>query len=899
MNDQLKPLLARLHPVCRKALDEAGELCLEHQHYSLEIEHWLLTLMSQPGGDVALMLDACSLSPVHLQRQLQQAVQRFQAGSQRPPTLSPHILTLLREAWLHSSLLFETPYIRSAALLMVVLTHETLRILLLQHAEELARFPLERIHSHWSVWLKNSKENQSEVETQADLQQAQAALRQYTLDLCAAAQRGELDRFSGRDSEIRQIIDILSRRRQNNPLLVGEAGVGKTAVVEALAALIASGKVPKSLKNVRICSLDLGLLQAGAGVKGEFENRVKSVIYAVNAAPTPIILFIDEAHMLVGAGGAAGQGDAANLLKPALARGELRTIAATTWDEYKRYFERDPALTRRFQIVKIEEPDEDSAIRMLRGLLDKLEQHHGVKVLDSALRDAVRWSHRYISARQLPDKAVSVLDTACARVAIAQTHEPEVLSATRARIERLEEEHKRLQQEQHPELEAVDAELAQLFELQGSLEQRLQSERTLVNALRSHEARLQHNVHSGAWLTQTAEKLEIQQEINELREQLHNIQGHYPMLPLAVDSHSIAAVIADWTGIPLDRMLRNEIDTILHMRDKLGQQIIAQQPALQSISRRLQSYWANLTDPGKPIGVFLLAGPSGTGKTETAFALAELLYGGERNLICLNMSDYQEAHTVSMLRGAPPGYVGYGQGGLLTEAVRRTPYTVILLDEIEKAHPDVLSMFLPVFDKGILEDGNGVTVDFKNTLILLTTHIGSEAILRLRSQKPRLPELQAAVRQVLVQKFPASLLNRTLILPYQPLEESALRRIVQIKLDKLAAQLYSQHRVQLFFSDKLVQAMTNYSLNNDSGARSIEQVMGQFLLPGLSLEILQRHAQHQPFYTARLDWQAEQGFIYQFDADAEVDNVPEAAENVSTADHLLRDLGALLAWLER
>lgn len=897
MSEQLKPLLARLHPVCRQALDEAGELCLQRQNYSLEIEHLLLSLITQSGGDVTLILDACSLSPVVLQRQLQHAVQRFQQGSQRPPTLSPHILTLLREAWLHSTLLFEVPYIRSASLLLVLLSHDSLRAMLLEQAEELQRLPVERLRSHWSVWLKNSRENQAEADD-VNMQQAQATLRQYSLDLCAAARQGELDNISGRDNEIRQIIDILSRRRQNNPLLVGEAGVGKTAVVEALAALIASERVPASLQGVSIRSLDLGLLQAGAGVKGEFENRVKAVIHAVNASDKPTILFIDEAHMLIGAGGAAGQGDAANLLKPALARGELRTIAATTWSEYKRYFESDPALTRRFQVVKINEPDEEGAIRMLRGLLGKLEQHHGVKVLDSAVRDAVRWSHRYISARQLPDKAVSVLDTACARVAIAQSHEPEVLIATRNRIERLEEERLRLQEElhfdklsvAHPDLDNVNDELAQLLELQGGLEQRLQNERALVSALRRHEERLKQGFSA----------VDEQEEIADLREQLQELQGQQPMLPLAVDSHSIAAVIADWTGIPLDRMLRNEIDTVLQMRDKLGQQIIAQQAALQSISRRLQSYWANLTDPDKPIGVFLLAGPSGVGKTETAFALAELLYGGERNLICLNMSDYQEAHTVSKLKGAPPGYVGYGQGGLLTEAVRRTPYTVILLDEIEKAHPDVLSMFLPVFDKGILEDANGSVVDFKNTLILLTTSQGSETILRLRKQKIRLPDLQAEVRKELLRKFPASLLNRTMLLPYQALDEAALRKIVHIKLDKLAAQIRSQHRARLFYSKPLIQAMTNYSLNNnESGARSIEHVMGQFLLPGLSLEILQRHAQGEPFYTVRLDWLAEQGFVYQFDDESDVEHLEEEEEQWSVSEYLLKDLGALLAWLER
>ncbi len=676
----------------------------------------------------------------------------------------------------------------------------------------------------------------------------QEALKRFTVDLTEQARSGKLDPIVGRDEEIRQLVDILMRRRQNNPILTGEAGVGKTAVVEGFALRIVAGDVPPALKDVELRSLDVGLLQAGASMKGEFEQRLRQVIEDVQASPKPIILFIDEAHTLVGAGGAAGTGDAANLLKPALARGTLRTVAATTWAEYKKHIEKDPALTRRFQVVQVAEPSEDKALLMMRGVASTMEQHHQVQILDEALEASVKLSHRYIPARQLPDKSVSLLDTACARVAISLHAVPAEVDDSRRRIEALETELQIIAREQAIGVaignRQVNSEnlLAAERERLAELENRWAQEKTLVDELLATRAQLRENV--GLVDSDVGDDSHgLREKLVDLQQRLSALQGESPLILPTVDYQAVASVVADWTGIPVGRMARNELETVLNLDQHLKKRIIGQDHALQMIAKRIQTSRAGLDNPNKPIGVFMLAGTSGVGKTETALALAEAMYGGEQNVITINMSEFQEAHTVSTLKGAPPGYVGYGEGGVLTEAVRRKPYSVVLLDEVEKAHPDVHEIFFQVFDKGVMEDGEGRMIDFKNTLILLTTNAGTELIANVCKNPQAVPEpeeIAKALRQPLLEIFPPALLGRLVTIPYYPLSDEMLKAITRLQLGRIKKRVESTHKVDFDFDDDVIDLIVSRCTETESGGRMIDAILTNSLLPDMSREFLTR-----------------------------------------------------------
>ncbi|OMS58428.1 ClpV1 family T6SS ATPase, partial [Burkholderia pseudomallei] len=678
------------------------------------------------------------------------------------------------------------------------------------------------------------------------------ALDTYTTNLTQRAREGKIDPVIGRDAEIRQAIDILMRRRQNNPIMTGEAGVGKTAVVEGLALRIAADDVPPPLRGVALHVLDMGLLQAGASVKGEFENRLKSVIDEVKKSAHPIILFIDEAHTIIGAGGQAGQNDAANLLKPALARGELRTIAATTWSEYKKYFEKDAALARRFQVVKIEEPSEPLAAAMLRGMAALMERHFNVRVLDDAITEAVRLSHRYISGRQLPDKAISVLDTACAKVALAHSSTPAAIDDAKKRIERIDAEIAALEREAASGA-AHDARLAELREardadLKALAEDaaRYEEERALVTeigALRAELDAARESSADGKPVDVDATRAKLAERVDALRAR----QGNQPMVPLQVDGHVVAEIVASWTGIPLGRMVKDEIETVLNLRDLLGARVIGQDHALGAIAQRVRTATANLEDPNKPRGVFMFVGPSGVGKTETALALADVLYGGERKLITINMSEYQEAHSVSGLKGSPPGYVGYGEGGVLTEAVRRNPYSVVLLDEVEKAHPDVLEMFFQVFDKGAMDDAEGREIDFRNTLIILTSNVGSSAVMQacLNKAPQELPDaetLAETLRPQLYKTFKPAFLGRMKVIPYYPISDDVLAEIIELKLERIRRRIEANHKAAFEWDESLVDAVLARCTEVDSGARNVDHILNGTLLPEIAELVLSRIA---------------------------------------------------------
>ena len=706
----------------------------------------------------------------------------------------------------------------------------------------------------------------------------QEALARFSTDLTEKARRGEIDPIVGRDEEIRQIVDILMRRRQNNPILTGEAGVGKTAVVEGFALRIAAGDVPPALKDVVLRTLDLGLLEAGASMKGEFENRLRQVIDEVQSSPKPIILFIDEAHTLIGAGGSAGQGDAANLLKPALARGTLRTIAATTWAEYKKYFEKDAALTRRFQVIKVEEPSEEKAVLMIRGLSPVLEKHHKVDVLDEALVAAAQLSHRYIPARQLPDKAVSLIDTACARVAISQHATPPEVEDSQRRVSALEVEREILERESAVGIdhESRRAEIAKKLDEENANLKRLdthwQQEKEVIEKILTLRAILRPSANrngaepsaatAAAAEKQTSaaeDKTQLLADLKALEKELATLQGETPLVFPSVDEQAVASVVADWTGIPVGRMVKNEIQAVLDLADNLEKRVIGQRHGLESISRRIQTSRAQLDNPGKPIGVFLLTGPSGVGKTETALALAETLYGGENNLITINMSEFQEAHTVSTLKGAPPGYVGYGEGGVLTEAVRRRPYSVVLLDEVEKAHSDVHEIFFQVFDKGMMEDGEGRMINFKNTIILLTTNVGSDLIMNLCKDpelKPDVDGIAKALRQPMLKVFPAALLGRLTVIPYYPLSDPMLKSIIRLQLGRIKQRIAINHEAAFTYDDTVVDLIATRCTELESGGRMIDAILTQTLLPEISREFLSRMMEGQRVSAVRLDVKA-------------------------------------------
>ena len=869
-------LIKTLNPTCLNALQAAAGLCLSRTNPSVEVEHWLVKLIEAPNTDLTRIFKQFEVDPARLLRDLTQVMDQFRTGNQRTPTLSLRIDQIARTAWVLASIQYQAAKVRSGVLLLALLDDEELGRLARDASRELAKIKTEVLQPNLMKLVAGSPEDEGPAgepgvagpgAKPAGVTQT-PGLDQYTINLTERAKKGEIDPVIGREAEVRQMVDILIRRRQNNPILTGEAGVGKTAVVEGLALRIAQGDVPPVLKNVVLRTLDLGLLQAGAGVKGEFENRLKQVIAEVKGSPVPVILFIDEAHTMIGAGGQAGQGDAANLLKPALARGELRTIAATTWAEYKKYFEKDAALARRFQVVKVEEPDEERAIRMMRGITAILEKHHGVRILDEAVESSVKLSHRYIPARQLPDKSVSLLDTACARVAISQNAIPPAIEDCRRQIDHLQVELGILDREgatgrHHEERMAeVQQALEDAKTRLAALEARWEDERKRVEEIRSQaqaiEARYleEKKAHSGNGqpFAPSAELVALQAELTAKVDALRAIQGESPLMQVSVDSQTIAEVIAGWTGIPVGKMLADEIQTVLRLKSKLEERVIGQSHALEAIAQRIRTSRANLTDPRRPIGVFLLVGPSGVGKTETALSLADTLYGGERNLITINMSEYQEAHTVSSLKGSPPGYVGYGEGGVLTEAVRRRPYSVVLLDEVEKAHPDVLELFFQVFDKGTLEDGEGREIDFKNTVILLTSNVGTDTILKLCKDPDTtpLPEaLAEAIRPDLLEAksergvpiFKQAFLGRLIVVPYYPITDSVMRQIIRLQLGRIAQRMRQNHNARFSYSDELVESISSRCREVESGARNADQILTRTLLPEISQEVLTRMAQ--------------------------------------------------------
>jgi type VI secretion system protein VasG len=896
----LKTLIDKLNPFCRLALEEAAGLCVANTHYNVEIEHLLAKLLELPesqDSDFRRALRQYEIDRAAAAREVGEALSRFDRGNSRTPAFSPQLLLLLREAWSTSSLTLQTPAIRSGAILMTLLDNDVLRGLLHQSAPSLLKIPGDKVIEDARELFRGSGEDGLRTgalprpaprpETNGSAPDAGAApeesttpaLDRYTVDLTALARAGKIDPIRGRDAEIRQVIDILSRRRQNNPILTGEAGVGKTAVVEGLALRIAAEDVPPAHRPISLRLLDLGLLQAGAGVKGEFENRLKSVIDEVKGSPKPVILFIDEAHTMIGAGGTAGQGDAANLLKPALARGELRTIAATTWAEYKKYIEKDPALARRFQVVKVDEPGEPTAIDMLRGLAAHLEQHHGVRILDEAVRDAVALSARYILGRQLPDKAISVLDTACARVAMAQSSTPAAVEELSGEIRRIEDESAMLERElaaghTRPKRwraatpQELAADLSRLKARRAALEERWQRELELAKQILDAQKEIDtqgKEAHGKDEVADPARLRELAGTVERLRNELRSIQGEDPMVPVWVDSHAVASVVSAWTGIPTGRMHTDEIRAVLTLKARLAERVIGQDHALDVIARRIQTSRAQLDDPNKPIGVFLLVGPSGVGKTETALTLSDVLYSGARNMVVVNMSEFQEAHTVSTLKGAPPGYVGYGTGGVLTEAVRRNPYTVILLDEMEKAHPDVAELFYQVFDRGTMEDGEGVAVDFRNTVILLTSNLGTETIARLCRDGAEQPEPQAlteAVRPALLRHFKPALLGRLVVVPYYPLGDRVIREIVELKLARVRQRVRDSHHAELTYGEELVDAIAGRCTEVDSGARNVDHILTQALLPELSGALLERMAAGESFSKVHVGLDDAGGFRY-------------------------------------
>jgi type VI secretion system protein VasG len=858
LNVDLQALVGRLNQHCRSTLEGAVGLTLSRTHYNVEIEHWLSKLVESTDGDIAAILRHFEIDAGRLATDLTKTLDRLKTGNARSPALAPNVVKLVREAWVFASLEYNVAAIRSGHLMAALLGDDSLAAIARDASPLFSRINAETLRLSFAKIVADSSEagGANLASTSAGTASpagapasstANSALEQYTINLTARAREGKIDPVLGRDAETRQIVDILTRRRQNNPILTGEAGVGKTAVVEGFALKIASGDVPPALKDVELLSLDLGLLQAGAGMKGEFENRLKNVIDGVKSSPKPIIMFIDEAHTLIGAGGAAGQNDAANLLKPALARGEMRTIAATTWAEYKKYFERDPALTRRFQVVKVEEPNDEAAIGMMRGLVPTLEQHHGVRILAEAVEDAVRLSRRYIPSRQLPDKAVSLLDTACGRVSIASHAIPAPVEDRRRRIEMLDTDLAVLSREtrigtDHAErIKHVEADRAATAEELAALEAQWQQELELVGKIRDLHALLA-DIEEGAPAAPDArEPDELRAELATLKAELESLQGEKPLLHVTVDSQAIAEVVGNWTGIPVGRMVSNEIKTVLSLKDKLGERVIGQPHALEAIAETIRTSRAKLIDPRKPIGVFLMVGTSGVGKTETALAVADLLYGGEQNLTVINMSEFKEEHKVSMLVGSPPGYVGYGEGGVLTEAVRRRPYSVVLFDEMEKAHPGVQDVFYQVFDKGMLRDGEGRDIDFKNTVIIMTSNAGTDLIHRLCADpktRPGPQELAEALRPELLKLFKPAFLGRCSVIPYFPLADDIIRRIVSLQLDRIRKRSLENYRAELSWNEDLVAEIASRCTEVESGARNIEYILSRGLLPQLSAHVL-------------------------------------------------------------
>ncbi len=854
-------LFGKLNPLAYKAIEGATVFCKLRGNPFVELQHWIYQILNTPDSDLHRIIKHYQLDAAQLSADLMASLDRLPRGASSVTDLSSWVENAVERGWVYGSLLYGDGQVRTGHLVVGLLKTPSMRNALLSLSRQFERIPVEDLSENFAKILEGSPEQAMRAAepgaAPGDASGAiapaalgkQEALKRFAVDLTERARQGEIDPVAGRDEEIRQIVDILMRRRQNNPILTGEAGVGKTAVVEGFALRLAQGDVPPQLKDVSLYMLDIGLLQAGASMKGEFENRLRAVIDEVQASPKPIILFIDEAHTLIGAGGAAGTGDAANLLKPALARGKLRTIAATTWAEYKKHIEKDPALTRRFQVVQVPEPDEAKAVLMLRGVASVLEKHHRVALLDEGIEAAVRLSHRYIPARQLPDKAVSLLDTACARVAVSQHATPAELEDTLRRIQALEVEQEIIQREAAIGMDVTErrdrvaAELDQAQTRRTELEARHAREKGLVDRVLELHALLRKE---GEDAPAEAEREKLLAELKTLRAELSELQGDAPLILPTVDEQAVASVVQDWTGIPVGRMVRNELQAVLQLADTLNQRVIGQRHALEMIAKRIEVSRARLDNPNKPIGVFLLAGTSGVGKTETALALAEALYGGEQNVITINMSEFQEAHTVSTLKGSPPGYVGYGEGGVLTEAVRRRPYSVVLLDEVEKAHPDVHELFFQVFDKGWMEDGEGRYIDFKNTIILLTSNAGSDLIMKLCADPELMPEpdgIAKALREPLLKVFPAALLGRLVTIPYYPLNEEMLGQIIRLQLGRIQRRVSENLGVPFSYGEEVVKLVISRCNEVESGGRVIDAILTNTVLPRISREYLTRLTQ--------------------------------------------------------
>jgi type VI secretion system protein VasG len=902
-------LFGKLNALAYKAIEGATVFCKLRGNPYVELVHWIQQILHTPDSDLHRIVRHFEIDASRLAKDVTDALDRLPRGASSVTDLSSQVENAVERGWVYATLMFGEPRVRTGHLVVGMLKTPSLRNALIGISRQFEHVKLDTLTEEFSRIVGGSPEEHlaatdgSALAAPGEASGAMApaemgkqeALRRFATNLTEKARKGETDPVSGRDEEIRQIVDILMRRRQNNPILTGEAGVGKTAVVEGFAMRLVRGDVPPPLQNVSLFALDIGLLQAGASMKGEFENRLRQVIDEVQSSPKPIILFVDEAHTLIGAGGAQGTGDAANLLKPALARGTLRTIAATTWAEYKKYIEKDPALTRRFQVVQIAEPSEDKAILMVRGVASVLEKHHRVQVLDEALEAAVRLSHRYIPARQLPDKAISLLDTTCARVAISQHAVPAQLEDCRRKIEGLQIELEIIGREEAVGIDAGDRRraaeglLATSEQHRAELEQRWGAERELMDRILAIRARLRQGSEpvegTGSTLEQAAqsqkapadapavepltpeERAALLAELLGLQAKLTELQGESPLMLPSVDEHAVASVVEDWTGVPVGRMVKNEVEAILNLAETLNQRVIGQRHALEMIARRIQTSRARLDNPNKPIGVFMLCGPSGVGKTETALALGESLYGGEQNVITINMSEFQEAHTVSTLKGAPPGYVGYGEGGVLTEAVRRRPYSVVLLDEVEKAHPDVHELFFQVFDKGWMEDGEGRRIDFKNTIILLTTNIGTELIVNMCKDPELMPEpegIAKALRDPLLKTFPAALLGRLVAIPYYPLSDAMLGNIARLQLGRITRRVAEHHKIPFTHDDEAVKLIVSRCTEVESGGRMIDAILTNTVLPAISREFLVRTMAGSTLKGVRLEV-AGGDFSYRFE----------------------------------
>src|SRR5688572_15616404 len=926
MNVNLKSLVARLNDVTRNALEGAAGLCLSRTNYDVEVEHILAKILEQDDTDLHKIASHYEVNIDRLTKDVSSALDRLKSGNSRTPGLSDRIPQWIQDAWLLASVDFGAARVRSGHMILALVASDSFARIARDISKEFAHISPEDLQTKLPDITSDSAEARDAVAlgeaggvsdgapVASGVPGKTKSLDQFTEDLTAKARAGKIDPVLGRDFEIRQIVDILTRRRQNNPILTGEAGVGKTAVVEGFALRIAQGDVPDPLKNVSVRSLDLGLLQAGAGIKGEFESRLKGVIDEVKSSPQPIIMFIDEAHTMIGAGGAAGQNDAANLLKPALARGELRTIAATTWAEYKKYFEKDVALTRRFQVVKVEEPDEAKAVVMMRGIADKMEDHHNVRILDEAIVDCVKLSHRYITGRQLPDKSISVLDTACAKVAIGQGATPGPVEDITRRIQNVTLEIDSLEREmvtgaEHDErLEELKAKRTEAEAELEKINEQWNKEKELVEQIRNIRTKLEMSRHEGkladlvapssessaapetasaataetdiapgddgsgtaaAPAPETATPIDtefLKTELKRLNAELKSVQGENPLMQPVVTGQAVAEVISGWTGIPIGKMVADEINAVLNLSTTLRERVLGQDHALESISQRIRTSRAGLTDPKRPIGVFLLVGTSGVGKTETALALAESLYGGERNLISINMSEYQEAHTVSSLKGSPPGYVGYGEGGVLTEAVRKKPYSVVLLDEVEKAHPDVMELFFQVFDKGVLEDGEGREIDFKNCVIILTSNVGTDTIMKLCADPETMPEpdgIVEAVKPELNKAFKPALLGRLVTVPYYPISDAIMRMIIQLQLGKIRKRIMDNHGAQFSYDDSVIDTVAKRCTDVDSGARNVYNILTGTMLPDMSGEVLSRMASGQGITKVHVGVGDNESFVYE------------------------------------